>query len=201
MESDSISSRKTFSFQGTKRGRGAARKMYLFFLAPISSRRNAGPWRAARGGAGPGRAQPPRSGYSRRPRDVEELGAAARGVTGLARLLRIQRGCINSLVVGSRARSPHFAQKTRKRGGAAGFQGASFAELSSICSIPSLGAGLGVGEPILTHRPGTSGQGIPARRGLFRVRGSSGEHLLESKRFPALKSRIGASRSLPPPLG
>lgn len=51
-ESDSISSRKTFPLPGTKRGRGAARKTCLFFLAPRSSRRNAGPWRAARG-AGP----------------------------------------------------------------------------------------------------------------------------------------------------
>lgn len=30
--------------------------MYLFFLAPISSRRNAGPWQAARGGVQQGRA-------------------------------------------------------------------------------------------------------------------------------------------------
>jgi len=123
--------------------------MHLFFLSPISSRRNAGPWRAARGGAGLGRAWPPSSGYPRRLRDVEELGAAA-----LALLLRIQRGCMNSLVARSRARSPRFAQKTRKRGGTAGFPGASLAELPSVCSTSSVRVGLGGWEPIPTHRPG-----------------------------------------------
>lgn len=82
--------RKTFSFQGTKRGRGAARKMYLFFLAPISSRRNAGPWQAACNRMGLGHAQPPHSGYSRWLWVVEELEVLARRATVLALLLQIQ---------------------------------------------------------------------------------------------------------------
>lgn len=66
-------------------------------------------------GAGPGRAQ----GYWRQPRDVKELRAVAAGGAGPAPPRTAI--CINSLVVRSRARSPRFAQETRKRSSAAGF--------------------------------------------------------------------------------
>lgn len=139
---------------GNKEGKGSLEEDVFILPCSYIILQECRPLAGSPSRVGPRHTQPPCLGYSRWPWDVEELGVVMQGAARLALLLRIQTECVHSLVVRSHARSPCFAQKTKERGSAAGFQGASFVELVFIRSIPRNRVGLGGWEPILTHQPG-----------------------------------------------